>query len=251
MGAMEHVGETAETALELSDRERERLARTAEMLPRDAATCLEIGFKDQRVSSILARYDLVSIDLPGETPASITHPLAFATIAALPFRNGAFDLSVCTEVLEHLEDEVLADGVAELARVSRRYVLVSVPNRQRVWNELSKCPACGFVVNAMGHLHHFDEARLAALFPDFKPLRFGVAGSTEGYAPDLLYRIRSRVGNAWHPCTWGCFRCGASTPPPTPNVIGKLAQRVIWRWEARRPRRAAFLFVLLERTAGA
>ncbi|NUZ05167.1 class I SAM-dependent methyltransferase [Piscinibacter koreensis] len=247
MGAMEHVGEIADTTIELTDRERERLARTAEMLPADAATCLEIGFKDQRVSSILARYDLVSIDLPGEAPASITHPLAFATIAALPFRDQSFDLAVCTEVLEHLEDDVLEDGVAELARVSRRHVLVSVPNRQRVWNELSKCPSCGYVVNAMGHLHHFDEARLEQLFPAFRPVRYAMAGSTEGYAPDWLYWLRTRVGNAWHPCTWGCFRCGSTTPSPPPNLIGKLAQRIVWRWEARAPRRPAFLFVLLER----
>lgn len=46
---------------------------------------------------------------------------------ALPFRGGSFDLVLCTEVLEHLEDD--AAGLAELRRVlrSRGRLILSVP----------------------------------------------------------------------------------------------------------------------------
>ena len=43
----------------------------------------------------------------------------------LPFRAAAFDLVVCSEVLEHLDD--VERAVSELKRVSARYVLISVP----------------------------------------------------------------------------------------------------------------------------
>ena len=230
----------------LSERERQRLARTAELLPDDATTCLEIGFNDQRISRILERYDVCSIDIPGPRPVTITHKLAYATIAALPFRDRAFELSVCTEVLEHLPDDVLASGVAELARVSSRYLLISVLNRQRVWNELSKCGACGYESNSMGHIHYFDDDRLSALFPDFRPARRAVAGSDSPYVPDVWYRIRTRLGNDWHRCQWGCFRCGATGPVVEPNLLGRVVRSIVWRWEARLPRRDAFLFVLFE-----
>ena len=45
----------------------------------------------------------------------------------LPFVSGSFDLVICLEVLEHLESPGLA--VEELARVSSRGLLVSVPNQ--------------------------------------------------------------------------------------------------------------------------
>jgi len=47
-------------------------------------------------------------------------------IMKLPFKNNSFDLVVCTEVLEHLENPKKA--YRELLRVSRKYVLLTVPN---------------------------------------------------------------------------------------------------------------------------
>lgn len=47
-------------------------------------------------------------------------------IYKLPFKNNSFDLVICTEVLEHLENPKKA--YRELLRVSRKYVLISVPN---------------------------------------------------------------------------------------------------------------------------
>lgn len=47
-------------------------------------------------------------------------------IYKLPYKSNSFDLVVCTEVLEHLEDPKKA--YRELLRVSKKYVLLSVPN---------------------------------------------------------------------------------------------------------------------------
>jgi len=44
----------------------------------------------------------------------------------LPFPDAAFDCVVCTDVLEHLEN--LHDIFGELVRVSRRHVVLSLPN---------------------------------------------------------------------------------------------------------------------------
>lgn len=49
-----------------------------------------------------------------------------ASILALPFADAQFDLVLCTEVLEHLPDPILA--LRELRRVTRAYVLLSVPH---------------------------------------------------------------------------------------------------------------------------
>jgi ubiquinone/menaquinone biosynthesis C-methylase UbiE len=67
------------------------------------------------------------------TPMLSRHPLkndgrlARADIGRLPFADNSIDLVYCWEVLHHVADPDAA--VAEMARVSRRWVLVAEPNR--------------------------------------------------------------------------------------------------------------------------
>ncbi len=48
------------------------------------------------------------------------------SIYNLPYKDNSFDLVVCTEVLEHLENPNRA--VSEIVRVSKKYLALSVPN---------------------------------------------------------------------------------------------------------------------------
>ncbi len=47
-------------------------------------------------------------------------------IYKLPYKDDSFDLVICSEVLEHLENP--AQALKELRRVSSKYVVLSVPN---------------------------------------------------------------------------------------------------------------------------
>jgi len=49
-----------------------------------------------------------------------------ASIYNLPYEDNSFDLVLCTEVLEHLENPDRA--LKELVRVSNKYLVISVPN---------------------------------------------------------------------------------------------------------------------------
>lgn len=48
------------------------------------------------------------------------------SIYKLSHKNNSIDLVICTEVLEHVEDPIKA--LKELVRVSKKYLLLSVPN---------------------------------------------------------------------------------------------------------------------------
>lgn len=48
------------------------------------------------------------------------------SIYSLPYRNSSFDVVLCTEVLEHLDDPEKA--YKEILRVTKKYCLISVPN---------------------------------------------------------------------------------------------------------------------------
>lgn len=52
--------------------------------------------------------------------------IKYGSVYSLPYKNSSFDLVICTEVLEHLDDP--KKGLSELIRVSNKYLLLTVPN---------------------------------------------------------------------------------------------------------------------------
>ncbi len=77
-------------------------------------------------------------------------------VESLSFADDAFDLVAATEVLEHVDHPEAA--VAEMARVARRWLLVSVPH-EPLWRALNV--ARGAYVrelgNTPGHLNHWSR----------------------------------------------------------------------------------------------
>jgi SAM-dependent methyltransferase len=61
--------------------------------------------------------------------------VAAASVEALPFRAGAFDLVCATDVVEHLDDDVAAlDGMRRVAAPGG-YLLLTVPAYQALWSD--------------------------------------------------------------------------------------------------------------------
>ena len=80
----------------------------------------------------------------------------------LPFADGEFDLAAAIEVLEHVADPEAA--LAEMARVARRWLLVSVP-REPLWRGLNLARGAYLreLGNTPGHLHHWSRREFQAL----------------------------------------------------------------------------------------
>lgn len=48
------------------------------------------------------------------------------SVYSLPYEDNSFDLVICTEVLEHLDDP--KKGLKEIIRASKKYLILTVPN---------------------------------------------------------------------------------------------------------------------------
>jgi len=75
------------------------------------------------------------------------------SIYDIPFADDTFELVLCTDLLEHLDDP--ARAFRELVRVSSRWVLLSVPYCIRI--EKTLCPHCRKDYFLYGHQHSFGR----------------------------------------------------------------------------------------------
>jgi SAM-dependent methyltransferase len=84
---------------------------------------------------------------------------ALGDVRALPYPDGAVDLVSAVEVIEHIDPVEAA--LAEMARVSRRYVLVSVPFERPP--QVVLCPHCLKTFPIDGHVNEFTTRKLQDL----------------------------------------------------------------------------------------
>jgi len=82
--------------------------------------------------------------------------LHVANAHELPFPDNHFDLVICCEVMEHLENPKKA--LEEIQRVSKKYCVLSVPN-EPIWCMLNVArgahlPSLG---NTPGHINHWSS----------------------------------------------------------------------------------------------
>ncbi len=80
----------------------------------------------------------------------------------LPFDDDEFDVATAIEVLEHVPDP--AHTVAEMARVARRHLLVSVP-REPLWRALNMARGAYLrdLGNTPGHVNHWSRRSFVQL----------------------------------------------------------------------------------------
>ncbi len=141
---------------------------------------LDVGCGEGRITATWARRlpgrPVVGLDRPSPQLDAIWRARAQANLrfvagdaTALPFGDGAFDLVSGVELLEQVADAERA--LAELTRVARHWVLVSVP-REPVWRALNLVRGAyvRWLGNPPGHVNHFSRGAFVALAERHAPV---------------------------------------------------------------------------------
>lgn len=182
---------------------RTLLARFLEELERASelsrpTTLLDVGCGEGIVTERLARLtgastvgvDLGDPKLQEEWRQRAGDGISFRAASAygLPFENDAFDLVCAIEVLEHLERP--EDALAELVRVARGHVLVSVP-REPWWRIAHVLAGRNLrrLGNTPGHLQHWTAHSFAELVS-----RYGHVTSLRRPFPWIVAVLEPRAG---------------------------------------------------------
>ena len=218
------------------------------------SSALDVGARDGHFSRILAKRfaSVTALDLE---PPRLNEPnihCVSGDVTALEFPDDEFDLVVCTEVLEHIAPERLADACSELVRVTRGHLMIGVPFKQDIRVGRTTCAACRAANPPWGHINVFDEQRLRSLFPGLEVQELSFVGRNTESTNRLSTLLMDMAGNPYG--TYGqeepCLACGAKLMHPPPRSLFQKActKTAFWTrfatqaWREPHPYWIQFLF---------
>ena len=123
-----------------------------ETMRMEAATLLEIGVGNGIVASVLRSFGVQVTTCDFDVAV---HPDIVADVRKIPVQDGAFDAVMACQILEHLPWEEVPAALSELARVTKRYAIISLPCRSTGWSWMMKLPGMQTLFRrtyAYGHL---------------------------------------------------------------------------------------------------
>ncbi|MFX0197387.1 MAG: class I SAM-dependent methyltransferase [Candidatus Hodarchaeota archaeon] len=180
-------------------RPKEGYAGAHARIPSDVQSILDVGCGNgDFLNHLPDSYQKIGLDFCAEPLKLVRSPAVIGRIDALPFDSFQFDLVTCFELLEHLSYYEFPQALSELERVSQRYIMISVPNREPLHQCLVSCSQCYCLYNPSWHVRSFDESSLHFIFRTFRLIE--------------------------------CKRCG----PETRSHDSKLVSLYRW-WNPRRP----------------
>ncbi len=223
----------------MNEREVERVSFTASLIPEDVRSVADIGcgnglFLNHLATTAPGRFSrLCGVDRSRSALEHVGTEKLQCSIERLPFFDGEFDMATCLEVLEHLPVSIYGTALSEVARISRKYVFISVPNDQDLEESLVNCPQCPTKFNPDYHLRSFNRHSLEVLLNGYgyRCLDVFQIGRTVEYAGrKKILRLlgRKKASPPWYAV---CPACGyhdeVSAVPKEAQVDKRMLKEII------------------------
>ena len=177
--------------------EKARLIKA--MIPEDVRRILDAGCGDGALTNMFldTPYQIVGMDRSQEALKLVQTKKMLGSLDNIPCSDGEFDLVICSQVLEHLPRDILSKAVVELARVAGKYLIISVPYKEQLRKQYTRCAQCGFIYHTWGHVRAFNSVdELRRLFPGFQVNTYYLCARAYYMNPVVLF-IKQFIGNEW------------------------------------------------------
>jgi SAM-dependent methyltransferase len=152
----------------------ERVKYTIESVPPDVKTILDLGSGDGLVFNMLKQngYHAVALDI-SRNALKFLHGEKLVQGAAnqLPLSSKSFDLIISCEMLEHIPNSIYRSVLDEIMRVTKKYILITVPYREKLQWNFARCPDCGCIFNGAYHVKSFNDDDIKFLLESFKCIK--------------------------------------------------------------------------------
>lgn len=143
------------------------------LIPQDVETILDIGCGDGYITnSLTQRFDVTGMNISEEALAYLQCKTVVENVAQIPFENHSFDLVMLNDVIEHLPSTIYELALSEIARVTKKYIFVTVPLEENLTSKTLLCPQCGTAYHYNWHQRRFTVKDVQDLL---RPLCFDCA----------------------------------------------------------------------------
>lgn len=144
-----------------------RIQLTAGLIEPDVSTLIDVGcgngvfLKYLQQTKKVSR--LVGVERSETALKYVNTEKIAASIEDIPVSSQSFDCVTCLEVLEHLPVTIYEKSLDELARISSKYIIVSVPYKEVLEDSYTRCPSCRTMFNYELHLRSYDDNAINSL----------------------------------------------------------------------------------------
>lgn len=187
--------------------ELERAKKTLSLIPNDSNIVLDIGCGIGSLTNHIDKPLVLGMDFVKTPLKHVRKSPLQGSIAALPIKHDKIDLTVITEVLEHLDDNIYNDAIKEINILKPKYLIISVPYNQCLEYGLCKCEKCGAIFHVAHHVRSFDTNTIVKTFDNYDLIKVLYLGNT--VVPDAtLLKLKQKFGYYYYSDTSICDKCG-------------------------------------------
>lgn len=155
----------------LGDEDLKRVADIYTLVPPDTASLLDVGCGNglfcNYVNSQGRVLKVVGLDRSKTALKYVGTEKIQGSITEIPFPDKWFDCVTSLEVLEHLPIKTFEDARKEIARVAKKYIIVSVPNSQILGEGMTQCSSCKTKFDPDLHMRSFNGDSMRSLFSNY------------------------------------------------------------------------------------
>jgi len=215
--------------------EKKRIRDTYRLLPKYIKSIADIGCRNGIFANYVKKKNnkikIVGVDRSSSALKYVKTDKIEGDITDLPFKDKEYDLSVALEIIEHLNLKDYESALKELSRISKNYILISVPNNEVLKNNFVECPKCRSQFSRSLHKRSFDEEYMKTLFKKyhFKSKYVKYIGPKKSYLiVSPLYSFINKFIQKRSPnIPFVCPVCGFTNKDTTNKKDNKINNRTI------------------------
>lgn len=148
-----------------------RIKFTSDYIPSNVTSIADIGCGNGVFVNYLKEnkphLDIVAVDRSLTALKFVKTNKIEAAINDIPLNDISYDCVSCLEVLEHLPVPIYKQSLKELSRISKKYVIISVPFEEEIEANHNQCPSCKTIFNYDLHMRRYDADIIENLMNEF------------------------------------------------------------------------------------
>jgi len=198
-------------------KDKQKVNNILNLIPEDVETIIDIGCGNGLITNELGRvYKTLGVDINESKLKFVETEKLKSSCDNIDRPDASFDLVFSSEMIEHLDEDLFNKTLNEFNRLSKKYILITVPNKEPLHKLIVKCESCGELYHKNGHLRKFTKESVKDLHPNWEVIdsyEFGrnvrnyhesLANLKHKYAPSTSwipdYWIKNQ-GVSYHFCT--------------------------------------------------